>query len=52
MATYGTLANYAQEMGHQDAQDLLHQILEEEKTTDEELTTLAESLLPQAPTGM
>jgi ferritin-like metal-binding protein YciE len=24
MATYGTLANYAQEMGHQDAQDLLH----------------------------
>ncbi len=31
IAGYGTATNYAQEMGHEDAQDLLHKTLEEEK---------------------
>ena len=52
IACYGTITNYAQEMGHEDAQDLLHKILEEEKAEDEALTKLAESIIPQAPSGM
>ena len=52
IAAYGTAANYAQEMGHSDAQDLLVQTLSEEKDTDEKLTALAETLIPQVPSGM
>lgn len=48
IASYGTTTNYAQELGYEDAQDLLVQILAEEKTTDEKLTALAEALLPDA----
>jgi ferritin-like metal-binding protein YciE len=40
---YGTLKRWAQELGLQDAADLLAQTLEEESETDEKLTQLAES---------
>lgn len=45
IASYGTVANYAQEMGHQASQDLLMEILAEEKSTDEKLTAFAELLI-------
>ena len=41
IATYGTLATFAEIMGHQDAKDLLGQTLEEEKEADEKLTQVA-----------
>lgn len=45
IAGYGTAANYAQELGYADAQDLLVQTLAEEKTTDEKLTAMAETII-------
>jgi len=49
IATYGTLCTWAEQMGHPDALDLLKQTIDEEETTDERLTELAESLAnPQA----
>jgi ferritin-like metal-binding protein YciE len=42
MAAYGTLVAWARAMGHDDAADLLQQILDEEKAADEKLTALAE----------
>jgi ferritin-like metal-binding protein YciE len=42
MAAYGTLVAWAKAMGHDDAADLLQQILDEEKAADEKLTALAE----------
>ena len=47
IATYGTLCTWAEQMGHQDALDLLKQSIDEEETTDERLTELAESLANQ-----
>jgi len=44
IATYGTLCTWAEQMGHQDALDLLKQSIDEEEMTDERLTELAESL--------
>ena len=44
IASYGGLCAWAQQMGHEDALDLLKQTLDEEKTTDDKLTQLAESL--------
>ena len=41
IASYGTLATFAEIMGHQDAKDLLGQTLEEEKEADEKLTQVA-----------
>jgi ferritin-like metal-binding protein YciE len=41
IATYGTLATFADIMGHQDAKDLLGQTLDEEKEADEKLTQVA-----------
>jgi len=41
IALYGTLCEFAKQLGHSDAASLLHQTLEEEKTTDEKLTRLA-----------
>lgn len=38
---YGTLTSWAKELGYDDAANLLHQTLEEEKRTDELLTKLA-----------
>jgi ferritin-like metal-binding protein YciE len=45
---YGTLVAWSQELGHQDAADLLEQTLEEEKETDAKLTKLAEERLNEA----
>ena len=42
MAAYGTLVAWAKAMGHDDAADLLQQILDEEKAADEKLSGLAE----------
>ena len=47
MAAYGTLVAWARAMGHDDAADLLQQTLEEEKATDEKLTTIAEGGINQ-----
>jgi ferritin-like metal-binding protein YciE len=43
IAAYGTLRTYAQQLGLNKAVDLLQQTLDEEATTDEKLTQLAES---------
>jgi ferritin-like metal-binding protein YciE len=42
IATYGTLAALAKQLGQQDAVKLLLETLEEEKATDKKLTILAE----------
>jgi ferritin-like metal-binding protein YciE len=42
MAAYGTLIAWAQAMGHTEAVELLQENLDEEKATDEKLTSLAE----------
>jgi ferritin-like metal-binding protein YciE len=47
MAAYGTLVSWARVMGHEDAAGLLQQILDEEKATDEKLTSIAESGINQ-----
>jgi ferritin-like metal-binding protein YciE len=47
MAAYGTLVAWARAMGHEEAADLLHETLEEEKAADEKLTTLAEGGINQ-----
>jgi hypothetical protein len=47
MAAYGTLVAWARAMGHDEAADLLQQILDEEKATDEKLSQLAESGINQ-----
>jgi ferritin-like metal-binding protein YciE len=47
IATYGTLCAWAEQMGHQEALELLKQNIDEEETTDERLTELAESLANQ-----
>lgn len=43
MARYGTLKNWAMQLGMKDASNLLDQTLQEEKKTDALLTKLAES---------
>ena len=43
IATYGTLATFAEVLDLQDAKDLLGQTLEEEKEADQKLTQIAES---------
>ncbi|MCD9007619.1 ferritin-like domain-containing protein [Luteimonas sp. XNQY3] len=43
IASYGTLCALAKQLGHTDAVTLLQATLDEEKATDEKLTTLAES---------
>ena len=47
MAAYGTLVAWAKAMGHEDAADLLQQILDEEKAADEKLSALAEGGINQ-----
>lgn len=47
IAAYGTLCTWAQQMGHDEALELLKQNLDEEETTDEKLTEIAESLANQ-----
>jgi rubrerythrin len=43
IATYGTLCALAKQLGYTEAMQLLRETLEEEKSTDEKLTLLAES---------
>ncbi|UYU30211.1 YciE/YciF ferroxidase family protein [Siccibacter colletis] len=43
IAAYGTLVTLAQQLGYKDAQKLLAATLEEEKSTDVKLATIAES---------
>jgi ferritin-like metal-binding protein YciE len=45
IATYGGLRTLASTMGRDDVADLLQQTLDNEKATDEALTTCAESLV-------
>lgn len=45
IARYGTLRTWAQELGHDDAAQLFTATLEEEKTTDKNLTALAKSVV-------
>ena len=47
IASYGTLVAWAQQMGHAEAVELLEQTLGEEKTADEKLTSVAESIANQ-----
>jgi ferritin-like metal-binding protein YciE len=47
MAAYGTLVAWAQAMGHTEAAALLQETLDEEKATDEKLTSLAEGGINQ-----
>ncbi len=51
IAGYGTVATWADRLGHQDAAALLHQTLEEEEQTDERLTRIAESHINPAATS-
>jgi ferritin-like metal-binding protein YciE len=45
IASYGCVCTYAEMLGYEQAHDLLGQNLEEEETTDEKLTVLAESVI-------
>jgi len=47
ISRYGTLCTWAEELGLGDAKKLLGETLEEEETTDEALTELAESVVNQ-----
>ena len=47
ISRYGTLRTWAQELGMQDAADLLQETLEEEKKTDKLLSELAEARVNQ-----
>jgi ferritin-like metal-binding protein YciE len=47
ISRYGTLRTWAQELGLDEAVELLKETLEEEEATDEALTELAESLVNQ-----
>lgn len=42
IATYGTLCAWAEELGHDDAADLLQETLDEESAANEKLTEIAE----------
>ncbi len=44
IASYGTARTFASQLGHSRAASLLEQTLEEEKATDQKLTSLAESI--------
>ena len=48
IAAYGTVSAFAEELGETDQASLLNKTLEEEKQTDEKLTTLAEQINAQA----
>jgi len=45
IAAYGSCRTFAEILGRSDAAELLEQTLEEEKTTDEKLTELAEGMI-------
>ncbi len=45
IAAYGCVCTYAEMLGYEEAHELLGQNLDEEETTDEKLTALAESVI-------
>ncbi len=45
IASYGCVCTYAEMLGYEQVHDLLGQNLEEEETTDEKLTVLAEAVI-------
>jgi ferritin-like metal-binding protein YciE len=45
IASYGCVCTYAEMLGHDQAHELLGQNLDEEETTDQRLTALAESVI-------
>jgi len=47
IASYGTLVAWAEQMGHDDAVQLLQETLDEEKEADDKLTSIAESVSNQ-----
>jgi ferritin-like metal-binding protein YciE len=52
IASYGCLCTYAETLGYDHAHDLFGQTLDEEETTDQRLTELAEAVInPQAVEG-
>jgi ferritin-like metal-binding protein YciE len=51
MAAYGTLVAWAKVLGHDEAAELLEEILAEEKAADEKLTALAEGGINEAAAG-
>jgi ferritin-like metal-binding protein YciE len=51
MSRYGTLRTWAEELGLDQAAELLEATLEEEKATDEALTEIAESVVNQEARG-
>jgi ferritin-like metal-binding protein YciE len=51
IATYGTLATFAEVLGMEDAKDLLGQTLDEEKEADQTLTEIAGQINPEAEQG-
>ena len=48
IASYGTIRTWANLLGHNDVASLMEETLEEEKQTDQRLTTIAESFVNQA----
>ena len=44
IASYGTMRAWAEQMGHDEAVELLQETLDEENAADEKLTSLAESI--------
>jgi ferritin-like metal-binding protein YciE len=48
IAAYGTVSEFAKLLGHKEHVSLLKETLEEEKDTDEKLTSLAKEINPQA----
>jgi len=51
MAAYGTVRAFAEELGETEQASLLSETFEEEKQTDEKLTTLAKEINPEANQG-
>jgi ferritin-like metal-binding protein YciE len=51
ISAYGTLVAWARQLGHEDVVDLLEQSLAEEKTADQDLTELAETVTNPAAEG-
>ena len=47
IASYGCVCTYAEMLGYDQVHDLLGQNLDEEETTDQKLTSLAESVINQ-----
>jgi ferritin-like metal-binding protein YciE len=51
IAAYGTVCAFAEQLGETEHSELLNETLEEEKETDEKLTTLAEQINAEANKG-